>query len=1046
MHKKIKFALSKAIVLQWLLSAFFTPFLSSAQTLSAEVPKIITRSEWNADESKMIWPAQYAKVEKIVIHHTASLNLVPDSDGSGEYKNMVNNIYTYHNGKKTWFDEDGEYMGFGDIGYNYLIDPNGNIYEGRFGGNGVVAGHVNGYNVGSVGISVLGRYQDYFDSVNNAVSSHLVTPAIKKSLENLVGFLAANNNIDLDKITNFYGKNIDGLTGHKDLTPTICPGNELYEQINIIQNNAGNLVKQYKNYTYQIGGDKAVYVIEDGYRTRFDSKNALPTAYASRIIKPILKSQLDMYQYKNIVIYSDGSLLQEFDTAKVFYLEKGQKRAMEMTGEEFVKMGFAASDIKKVLPSDLKIYENGKIIKYAPDGQLIKDQSGNVFLAENGKKRKFTSARLFEYLNYKWKNIKEDAYLSFYLDGLDMIYPDGTLVRREKSNEVYLIENKQRREITSNRLMSALKYNPANVILITEDELNHFPAGEKMKYPDNTLAKTEDSPTVYLIKNSKRKEFTSAVLFEKLGYKWSNIINITKDEMENHLADGKVLYPDGFLIKSSDNPAVYILEAGEKRKITSAVLFEKRGYKWSEITSLSPEEIKNYPDGKIMTYPDGTLIKREGFSVVYRIEDGKRKEFTSLALFEATKSKWSDVIALDKDEFLAYPDGGIVKYPENTLIKEKGTDKIYVIKNGKAEWIKTAEEFKKAGYKWSKIIEISKVEMNLYMTTENTTANINPVPQVPQQNNTEEITVPNDTSPDKTSDASMNNPDVRIAIYSSSGEDVKITANGNYTVNYYDSNGTINKTEPRSANEQATIPYFDSESYVKFIPSAENVILEVLSYEDLAWDKKTNDNKFRGNIEVNYSKTSGKLWIINELPLEEYANGIAEALNDSPEEYLRAFGTIARTYAMYYIEKGGKHIGEPFHLKNSRNGNGNDQVYKGYNFEARAPKIVVANKFTTGYIINYGNKPIVAAYSSDSGGTTKDACDVLSKTYCSDNYAYLRGGVSDPQNTTHDSVKISASHGAGMSAGGAYQMATNGSVWQSIIKYYYPGVEIKKYY
>ena len=1049
MRKKIKSALSKIIVLQLLLSALFAPFLSSAQTTNAEAPKIITRPEWGADESKMTWPEKYAKVEKIVIHHTASSNLVPDPDGSGEYKNMVNNIYSYHNSKKTWYDDNGEYTGFGDIGYNYLIDPNGNIYEGRFGGNGVVAGHVNGFNAGSVGISVLGRYQDYFDSSNNTVSSHPVTPAIKESLENLVGWIAANNNIDLNKVTDFYGKNIDGLVGHKDLRPTICPGDGLYKQINIIQTNAGNLVKQYKNYAYQIGGDTAVYIIEDGYKTKFDSKDVLPSAYKDRIIKPILKNQLDMYKYKNIVIYPDGSLLQEFDTAKVFYLEEGQKRAMEMAGEEFVKMGFAVSDIKKVFSSDLKIYENGKIIKYAPDGQLIKDQNGNVFLAENGKKRKFTSAQLFEYLNYKWKNIKEDAYLSFYLDGLDMIYPDGILAKQTGKNEIYLIENKQRREITSSKLMGVLKYNPANVISITENELNHFPAGEKMKYPDSALVKAEDSPSVYLIQNGKRKEFTSAVLFEKLGYKWSNIINITKSEMENHPANGKVLYPNGYLIKSSDNPAVYILEAGKKRIVTSAVLFEKRGYKWSEIVSLNPEEIKDYPDGKIMTYPDRTLIRREGFPVIYRIEDETKKEFTSLALFEATKSKWSDVIILNKDEFLAYPDGGVVKYPENTLLKTAGDDKIYVMKNGIAEWIKTMEEFKKAGYKWSGIIEISKAEMNLYIAVENAIVNINnPAPQTPPQNNAEETNVPSNINSDDTNSSginntSENNPNIRIALYSSPGEDVKITANGNYAVNYYNSSGTINKTENKSANEQAIIPYFSSSDYVKFIPENRNVILEVLSYSDLAWDKKTNDNKFRGNIEIKYSNTSQKLWIINELPLEDYVNGIAEALNDSPEEYLKAFGTIARTYAMSYIKKGGKHIGEPFHLKNSRNGNGNDQVYKGYNFEARAPKITVANKSTAGYIINYNGKPIVAAYSSDSGGTTKDGCKILG--YCGDDYAYLKGGINDPVNTKHDQAIVLKSHGAGMSAVGAYQMAADGSAWQSIIKYYYPGVEVKKY-
>ncbi|MCK4891258.1 MAG: N-acetylmuramoyl-L-alanine amidase [Candidatus Pacebacteria bacterium] len=1055
---KKKHILSKIIALHLLVGVFFAPFSFFAQASGPIVPKIISRAEWGADESKMNWPTEYAQVEKIVVHHTASSNLVPDSDGSGEYKSMIDNIYSYHNSKKTWYDDNGEYIGFGDVGYNYLIDPNGNIYEGRSGGNGVIAGHVNNYNIGSVGIAILGRYQHYINSENKTVLSHPITSVIKKSLENLIGWLAANNSIDLNKISNFRGKDIDGVVGHKELAPTICPGDELYKELSSIQTNASIVKKEYNQYAYQIGGDKSIYIIEDGYKTKFSSKDKLPSSYRSKIIKPISKSQLDAYKYKNIVVYPDGSLLQELNTAKVYYLENGQKRSMEMTGEEFAKMGFSSSDIKKVFASDLKIYENGKIIKYVADGELLTDKNGNVFLTEDGKKRKFTSAQMFEYLNYEWENIKTDPYLSFYLEGFNMIYPDGTLIREINKNEVYLVKDKQRKKIFSNSLMSVLGYKTEDVLSITEDEFNHFPEGEMVKYPDDTLVKAENFPVIYLINNGKRKEFTSAVLFEKSGYKWKDIIRITKEEIKNYPLDGRVLYPNGSLIKSTNNPAIYLLESDKKRMITSDILFERLEYDWSDIVSLSPSEIGEYQAGKILTYPDGTLIKKEGFPAVYKIEDEKRKEFTSLALFEKTNSRWSDVIVLNSEEFSVYLDGGNLKYPESALIKERGDGKIYVIKEGEAEWIKTAEEFIKAGHKWSNIIEISKDEMKLYITskeaidksiTDNKVSEIND--ENKQDSSSHHASMP-DGQETGFIDDNDEEPKMRVAIYSvkNSDEDIIITANGAYSVNYYNSDGTINKTEEKSANEQTTIQYFSSDSYVRFIPSLENVILKVLTYNDLSWNKAVNDNEFRGNIEIKYSNISQKLWVINELSLEDYVNGIAEALNDSPEEYLRSFGVIARTYAMYYIKKGGKHSGEPFHLKNSRNGNGNDQVYKGYNFETRAPKIVAANKSTAGYIINYyynnNNKPIVAAYSSDSGGTTKNACDVLSKTYCGDEYAYLHGGVEDPENTAHNQIKISASHGAGMSAVGAYQMAMDGSLWQDIIKHYYMGVEIEKYY
>ena len=1038
------FSLAKMIVLKMMVFLIFASFFSQVQISNAtEIPKIISRLQWGADESKMIWPIENAKVQKFVIHHTASTNLVPDPDGSGEYKNMINNIYNYHSGKKSWYEDGEKYIGFGDIGYNYLIDPNGNIYEGRIGGNGAVAGHVSGFNKGSVGISVLGRYQDYVDSENNSISSHSVNSAIKQSLTNLTGWLAANNNVNLNSRTNLNGKYIDGLVGHGDLTPTICPGHELEKELDIIQKNASIIKKEYTKYVYQIKGDEAVYVISDGYKIRFESRQKLPNVYKNSIIKQISKSQLDAYKYKDLIVYPDGSLLQEFNENTVYYLQNGKKRAMEMSGEEFIKMGFKGSDIIKVFSSDLKIYQLGLNIKYALDGKLINDKKGIVYFVESGKKRRFTSATLFEYLNYKWKNIEDDNFTNYYLNGDNMNYPDEVLVKSVNSDKVYLTENKKKREISSGTLLQVLGYKTENVLLINQDELDNFAIGNKLNYPDNTLVKAGDYPAVYIIQDAKRKEFTSAALFEKSGYDWNKVIEIDKKELDIYPRNGRALYPDGLLIKSIDNPNVYLLESGKKRKITSANLLKKLGYGWSDIISINPSEMKDYPDGKTMIYPDGALVQREGFPIIFKIENGQRKEFTSLALFEATNSNFSDVISLNREEFFAYDNGGNILYPENSLLREIGSDGVYVMKSGKIQVIQSAEEFKLAGYKWSDVIEISKEEMRLYKAPVKVSS-----PSVTQKEKKVVQTVEpkKNIEPEKPEikAETEKEPNIKIAIYSVNDEDIKITANGNYTVNYYNSSGKISTTTQKGSNEETVIPYFYSSNYVRFIPESRDVILQILSYSDLSWNKETNDNKFRGEIEINYSENSQKLWIINELLLENYINGIAEALSDSPEEYLKAFGTIARTYAMYYIKKGGKHTGEPFHLKNSRNGNGNDQVYKGYNFELRASKIIKANKSTAGYVIDYNGKPIVAAYSSDSGGVTKSGCEVFK--YCGADYTYLNGGIKDPIGTIHNQDKILISHGVGMSAVGAYQMAIDGSGWKKIIEHYYKSVDIKKYY
>src|SRR3989338_5905761 len=110
-------------------------------------PKIFNRADWGANESyrftaegKEVWPAKQSAVEKIIIHHTAG------GSGQEDPQSTIRGIYYWH----------AKVLGWGDIGYNYLIDQEGNIYEGRYGGDGVIGGHTfnsetnTNYNVGTM--------------------------------------------------------------------------------------------------------------------------------------------------------------------------------------------------------------------------------------------------------------------------------------------------------------------------------------------------------------------------------------------------------------------------------------------------------------------------------------------------------------------------------------------------------------------------------------------------------------------------------------------------------------------------------------------------------------------------------------------------------------------------------------------------------------------------------------------------------------------------------------------------------------------------------
>ncbi len=226
-----------------------------------------------------------------------------------------------------------------------------------------------------------------------------------------------------------------------------------------------------------------------------------------------------------------------------------------------------------------------------------------------------------------------------------------------------------------------------------------------------------------------------------------------------------------------------------------------------------------------------------------------------------------------------------------------------------------------------------------------------------------------------------------------------------------------------------------SSSYPRFVPDdPSSTIFQITSYENRpTWDPTLNFNQFRGTLEIRYSPKTARLWVIEELPMEDYLRGFAETSNGSPYQYQKALVTAARTYALFVVSVGGKHQSEYFHL----NTGGNDQVYKGYASELVRPNVVNAAEDTRGDVVTYNGEVVVTPYFSRSDGRTRSWQEVWGGT----SHPWL---ISKP--APHDAGMDLWGHGVGISASDAVGRANDGADWLDILKYYYTGVEIKKLY
>jgi hypothetical protein len=189
-------------------------------------PTYVTRAQWGADESMMTWPPETTPTTRAVtIHHTAESNDYGPADSPG----IVRAIYAYH----------ARTQGWGDIGYNALVDKYGTIFEGRAGGldRSVVAAHAGGFNRETFGIAMMGNLETTLPTPEQFSSTAALAawklggmyrdPAERITLTSSGG--------GTSRFPKGRTATVPALFAHRDVGSTVCPGDAAYGQMDALR-------------------------------------------------------------------------------------------------------------------------------------------------------------------------------------------------------------------------------------------------------------------------------------------------------------------------------------------------------------------------------------------------------------------------------------------------------------------------------------------------------------------------------------------------------------------------------------------------------------------------------------------------------------------------------------------------------------------------------------------------------------------------------------------------------------------------------------------
>ena len=201
------------------------PAVATAPLATAVAPTVISRSDWGA-RPQSCSPDVASKLVGAVVHHTAGSNTYTTV---AQAMQQIRNDQTYHMDGRGWCD----------LGYNFVVDKWGNIYEGRADSltSAVIGVHAGGFNTGTVGVSMLGNY----DQVG-------APPVMIDAVGRIVGSRLAVYGIDPQGTMSYYtgvGDNgryknqtvsLPRVFGHRDVSYTACPGVNGYAQMPTIRN------------------------------------------------------------------------------------------------------------------------------------------------------------------------------------------------------------------------------------------------------------------------------------------------------------------------------------------------------------------------------------------------------------------------------------------------------------------------------------------------------------------------------------------------------------------------------------------------------------------------------------------------------------------------------------------------------------------------------------------------------------------------------------------------------------------------------------------
>lgn len=964
----------------------------------------------DAEGRELWWPRTYSsEIYKIVIHETASDN-GKDINGDG-LKNeadaaaTVRGIYFNH---AIW-------RGWGDLGYNFLIDAFGNIYEGRAGGAGVVGAHAYCANIGTVGIAFIGAFQDVppMDAAMDAATR-------------LLAELAELYNLNLTARSDWHGKNTPNLVGHSDYGATLDPLPPLYNSMLDLAERAmayaRGLANQDADFAYRIlESDSPAYLTPLEERTlSIQLKNTGKKAWPQNGLFRVARADIRKNK-KGASLNADAEFVARLDQR----VNAGATVTLQIPVAAKMIAGRYRFGITPSFGENLrKFYLVVNVAEPQLDYELVDAKHPPQPFAPNA-------------AAVAWVSLKNNSNFVWKKSGEHRVYLGTT--KPEKRASPFLTEASD--ELASLDVDTPPGSTARFVMNLTAPEragryqIAFAPAIMNFGYlPDYGL---QFHTTV------REPRFTAEVLDKSSGADLRFAPGETRSLFITLQNTSQLVWnPDQFELNilqagglAFDSDAIKLsreIGEGERARIDFELTAPVRAGKYrftlqprwqnGKLKKAQPIDFLVEVEsarltGKLVEKPDPLELARgDSQKIVFGYQNTGNviwnSESTILQSLPAepsalATSDWISTVqpARLREAIVRPNETGHFEFTVQRPVDAGSSIESFVpfVRGlGRIRGAAAKVQFADLPAEVIEVQQTQKVETDL-----SDSANRGPTIRIRLSFRSDRIEIGGGEFALKNADGA----EIFVGTFADF-EKVKIT------------DGEFFRVEPRG-----------------------DTILEIPNWaHHPGWSDMLNDNKFRGVLEIR--RLGDELVVINELPLEDYLRGVAEPLPTDPDEKVKLLAVLARSYAAFYADPAHRKFpGQPY--------DGSDdpaefQKYIGYNYELRG-NMPTAVEQTRGLAVTYEGAVVKTPYFTSSGGRTKTAAEAR---WNAADFAFVKA-VADPWSCGLNSNAIGTDfgcpasargHGVGVSGMGAAGLAREGRTFREIIDYFFEGVGVEEIY